>query len=127
MQNNLKVDSQVCKSVKQAYRVLGMINGTFVNKRRDIMIRLYKSLVRPHLEYAAQSWNPHFEKDKIALERVQRRMTRMITGIKRLLYEDRLRTLGLLETRRTRSDLIETYKFLTQKSRHQSRKILQTK
>ena len=45
----------------------------------------------------------------LALERVQRRFTRMIPGMKSLSYEERLRTLGLylLEFRRMRGILLK--------------------
>ena len=49
----------------------------------------------------------------LALERVQKRFTRMIPGMKGLSYEEQLRTLGLYsEFRRMRGDLIETYRIL---------------
>ena len=72
------------------------------------------SLVRPHLDYACQAWNPHFQRDIDVLERVQRRATRMISECRGLEYSDRLRILRLttLETRRMRADLLEVYKIL---------------
>ena len=39
------------------------------------MVRLYKTLVRPHLEYCVSAWSPHYIKDKELLERVQNRFT----------------------------------------------------
>eukprot|EP00061_Rhincodon_typus_P008279 g30747.t1 len=52
-------------------------------------------------------------KDVPAMEQVQRRFTRTIPEMKGLLYEERLRTLGLyLEFRRVKGDLIETYRIL---------------
>ena len=50
----------------------------------------------------------------LAMERVQRRFTRMIPGMKSLSYEEWLRTQGLysLEFRRMRGDLTETYRIL---------------
>ena len=53
-------------------------------------------------------------KDKELLEKVQRRFTRMIPGLKDVPYNERLQILGLwsLEERRIRSDLIEVYKMI---------------
>ena len=44
---------------------------------------LYKSLVRPVIEYAAPAWNPYVAKDVLALERIQRRASRLALGQKR--------------------------------------------
>ena len=96
--NDLKV-SQQCQ---QASRILGLINRTIEYKHTDILLRLYKSLVKPHLEYCIVSWSPHYKKDKILIERIQKRFTRKILCIKKFPYEVRLKKLGLwsLEDRR---------------------------
>ena len=75
-------------------------------------MKLYKTLVRPHLEYCVSAWSPHYLKDKVLLERVQYRLTRMIRGLGKICYEDRLEYLGLgtLEKRRNRSDLLEVFR-----------------
>lgn len=52
-----------------------------VYKNRDVMPRLYKALVRPHLEYCEQFWAANPRKDALALERVQRTFTKMIPGM----------------------------------------------
>jgi len=76
------------------------------------MVRLYKALVRPHLEYCVSVWSPHYTKDKDLLERVQHRFTRMIKEVRDKEYLDRLKELNLwtLEERRNRADLIELFK-----------------
>ena len=51
VQCNLKVDKQCCKATNEANRKLGMIKRGFKNKSKEIMLPLYKSMVRPHLEY----------------------------------------------------------------------------
>ena len=56
VQNNLKVSEQCSRSVKTANRVRGMISKIFQKKSKEIIIPLYKSLVRPHLEYCIQAW-----------------------------------------------------------------------
>eukprot|EP00061_Rhincodon_typus_P008434 g31030.t1 len=44
-------------------------------------LQLYRTLVRPQLEYYVQFWSSHYCKDVIALEGVQRRLTRMLPGM----------------------------------------------
>ena len=53
-----KVSSQCNKVVKEAYSILGVINRCFLNKTKDILVPLYKSLVRSRLEYCVQAWRP---------------------------------------------------------------------
>jgi len=79
-----------------------------------MMVNLYKSLVRPHLEQCESVWSPHYQKDKELLERVQYRLKRMIKGFSSLPYGERLLRLGFwtLEERRNRCDLIEVFKML---------------
>jgi len=69
------------------------------------------------LEYAIQAWFPYLQKDIQCLENVQRVATRLISGFKKLSYEERLRAAGLktLDMRRQRGDLIKCYKILTGK------------
>jgi len=94
-----------------------MIRRTVVSRDKDIILNLYKTLVRPHLEYCVQVWSPYMQKDKDVLEKVQRRATRMIRGYRTLTYEERLERCGLttLDKRRHRGDLIKTYKLMTNK------------
>ena len=112
--NDLKVEAQCSAACIKANRILGLIRRTVVNKRRTILTTLYKSLVRPYLEYSTAAWSPHYVKDREMLERVQRRFTRMVPGLGDLEYGERLGVLGLmtLEERRNRSDMVEMYKVL---------------
>ena len=56
---------------------------------------IWLSIVWPILECAAPIWNPYIRKHIIALENVQRRATKLIPGLNKMEYEDRLRTLKL--------------------------------
>ena len=47
-------------------------------KSKDVIVRLYKALVRPRLEFCVQAWCPYLRKDIAMIERVQRRETRRI-------------------------------------------------
>ena len=77
----------------------------------DTLPVLYKTLVRPHLEYGNLIWGPFNRADQKLIERVQRRATRLVPEIKGLPYPERLRRLGLpsLYYRRRRGDMIAMY------------------
>jgi len=108
---DLKWQKQCSEAVRKANRMLGMIKRNFVDRSQETIIFLYKSLVRPHLEYCCQLWRPYYKKDIKLIEGVQRRATKLVTGMQELNYNDGLKRLGLqrLEGRRMRSDLIETF------------------
>eukprot|EP00061_Rhincodon_typus_P014905 g42279.t1 len=64
-----------------AGELLAFIGRGIEFKSREAKLQLYKTLVRPHLEYCVQFWSPHYRKDVEALETVQRRFTRMLPGL----------------------------------------------
>ena len=114
---DLKPSKQCIAAVKKANMTLGMIKRHIVSRDKNTILRLYKGLVRPKLEYCIQAWNPSLIKDIELLEQVQHRATKLIPEISHLSYHERLKYLHLttLELRRHRGDLIETFKILTGK------------
>ena len=68
MNNKFKVGSHCAKVTKKTNQVLGLIYRTFSNKNKNIIIKLYKSLVRPHLDYCCQVWITHLQKEIDLLE-----------------------------------------------------------
>ena len=102
IQDNLKVDKQVAASVAKAIKMLGMIRQSFKSRDEKMMLQLYKSVVRPHVEFAISSWSPHFKKDIEAIEKIQHRFTRLLPRMKHLSYEDRLIKLNLTTIERRR-------------------------
>lgn len=115
--NNLTFEDHMNGKINKANSVMGIIRRSFVHMDKEIFLRLYKALVRPHLEFGAIIWNPTRKKDITSIENVQRRSTRMIPGLKGLNYEERLKALNLptLVYRRLRGEMIETYKIANRK------------
>jgi len=69
------VNSASKPHLREGNQMLGMIKRTFTSRLKEIMIPLYISLVRPHLDYCVQAWRPHLIKDIQVLEKVQRPAT----------------------------------------------------
>ena len=93
-------------------QILGLIGLIIVYKEKELIIPLYKTIVRPHLEYCIQVWRPYRKKDIDMVERVQRRVTKIKPKLRNISYEIHLKECGLatLETRRFRGVLIEVLK-----------------
>ena len=74
LSSNLCWSSHIQYICNKARKVLGIIYRNVspnINNSLTIL-KLYVTLVRPHLEYAAQVWNPHLAKDINCLEKVQK-------------------------------------------------------
>ena len=112
--SDMKVSEQCGIAARKGNQILGLIRRTIAHRDKRLIIPLYISLVRPHLEYCIQAWRPHMRKYIDKLERVQRRETRLISEISQLSYEERLQQCRLttLETRRIRGDQIEVFKIM---------------
>ena len=55
----LSFDTHIQKSINKANKMVGIIKRTFSFLDKQMFLSLYKSLVRPHLEYANAIWNPY--------------------------------------------------------------------
>ena len=111
---DMKVPEQCGIAAAKGNQILGLIRRNIVYKEKELIIPLYKTIVRAHLEYCTQAWRPYRKKDIAMLERVQRRATKMIPKLMNISSEMRLKECGLttLETRRLRGDQIGVFKIL---------------
>jgi ribonuclease P/MRP protein subunit RPP40 len=105
----------ILRSCTKAYKRWFMFFKFFKTTNPKILVRLYKTYIRPVLEFGTQIFNSNIHKNCKKLEQVQHRITKMI--IKRCFqnkstqgapYHERLALLDLqtLETRRLINDLV---------------------
>ena len=83
-----------------------MIKRCFTNRSQETITLLYKSIIRPTLEYASPTWSPWYEKDKDLLEKNQKRCLSLSRSPIHL---------PSLESRRNEADLCETFKYMKNK------------
>ncbi|CAH1269255.1 Hypp4131 [Branchiostoma lanceolatum] len=111
---NLTFSKHAQVQANKANKTLGLIKHTFSHVDSVSFSLLYKSLVRPHLEYATAIWYPKTKRDRDMVERVQRRATKLVKSLANLPYSERLKELDLpmatLHYRRQRADIIQLFK-----------------
>ena len=110
----LNFKSHIGSITVKANKVLGIIRRTFKYQSPEVFMNLYKSMVRPHLEYCNTVWSPYSVAEVKKVESIQRRATKMVNSVSENSYPVRLRALGMptLEFRRLRSDMIQVFRIL---------------
>lgn len=108
----VKFDSHFRTVTRKCYQTIGFIfRSTKHFKNVKSILKLYYAYVRSRLDYCCSVWNPYYIKYIDAIERVQKKFTRMLyykfNWIK-VDYKNRLRELKMhsLETRRLQLDEI---------------------
>ena len=80
--SDLKYAVQCERAAKAANSALGLISRSFHFRTKTVLVPLYKTFVRPRMEYAVAVWSPWMRKDEEVLERVQQRFIRMLSDVK---------------------------------------------
>ena len=63
----------ITSTCNKSRKLIGMLHRSFYKySKPDSTSKLYKSLIRPHLEYASAVWSPHLAKDIKLLEDTQK-------------------------------------------------------
>jgi len=68
----------------KANKILGMIKRTIISRESRLLLSLYKTLVRPHLEYCSSAWSPHHT----TLPKGQKNFWRRYRRIQRSFYNN---------------------------------------
>jgi len=119
--NSLSVSMQCAEAAKKEMKIPGLVRRQFKNMDRECFTLLYKTFIRPHLEYAIQFWSPYMKRDIECLEKVQRRATKLVSRLNKKLIRrwDSERELSL---RRHRARTTK-YNRLVHKFRHRSTRL----
>ena len=75
---NLKFNQHIQLKINMSNQLVELIGRSFKCLDYKTFCLLFKSLVRPHLEYVSSVWNPYPKKDIEATENVQRRTTQIL-------------------------------------------------
>jgi len=93
--DRLNFNEHIHTKINKAYSVLGIIKRNFKHMDSYTFAKLYKTMVRSHLEYAESVWAPSGMGKIDDLEKVQKRATKMIRHCRKMSYRDRLEHLKL--------------------------------
>ena len=111
-------DEYIRSAIAKANSTIAWVSRNVISRSADVMLLIYKSLVRPLIEYCVQVWSTIATVGNwqiiLELKNIQRRFTRLIDDMGLLPYTERLSKLKLtiLAERRSRADLIEAYKIV---------------
>ncbi len=100
---DLSWSSHISNICAKAHHVLDLLYRRFYgSSTQSSLKKLYLFLVRPHLEYACQVWDPYLLKDKKAIENVQKFALKVVTSRWDSSYDEQLELVELksLEERR---------------------------
>ena len=91
-------------------RTYGWLSRNLATRDRQAVVKVYKTLIRPTLEYASSVWSPSRVGMNDRLEKVQKKITKLVAR-NAGSYSDRLRTLKLpsLRLRRKYLDLLKVF------------------
>ena len=111
---DLKFSKHIRNMTARANSRVGLLKHNFEHLDIKNFLPLYKSQVRPLLEYCSSVWDPIYKGDALEIEKVQHRATKLVPCLKDLPYPERLKKLKIntLAFRRKRSDIIQVFRIL---------------
>ena len=107
-------DEHIRATYLRGLRLVGMVLKDFGTRQPTFLLKVFKTYIRPIVEYASPVWSPSRVGMCGLLERVQRNFTKRLVGAAGLNYSQRLEVFGLasLEMRRSYYDMLLCFKCL---------------
>lgn len=88
--SDLTWSEHILSVTRRANKLVYLLRKIFQDCSPQTAAKLYRTYVRPILEFAGPVWHPDLVRDSTLLETVQRRFTRLSYGRIRPTYEERL-------------------------------------
>ena len=104
--SELKFNQQIDTCTTSASQIAGWTLRVFHSRSKEVMLVLYKALIRPKLEYGCMVFHPQQIGEISKLESVQRTFTHRIENMDTFNYWERLQVLGLYSVQRRRERFI---------------------
>ena len=107
--------TEQCHAVaSKATRSVFAIRRAFQCRAKELLWPAYQTYVLPIVMYCSAVWNPAMKSNIDIVERVQRKVTKIINGLENKTYHERLQALGTLtlQDKRLISDMTVIYKCL---------------
>ena len=86
--DTMKPTRQCAIAAKSANFALSQLQRSFHFRRKKDVVPLYKTFVRPKLEFGVAAWSPWTEADVKEMEKVQERLIRMLSDVRGENYEE---------------------------------------
>jgi len=113
---NMSWNAHIAMTTRKANNTLALLRRNLHSCPRSTKETCYKSLVRPQLEYTSTVWDPHTKSNIKALEMVQRRAARFVSGkyCRQASVGAMLQSLGweTLQERRRQAKAVMIYKII---------------
>ena len=111
---SLQFSTHIRNITAKANSRVGLLKNCFSCMDKENFLPLYRSQVRPLLEYCSSIWNPILKRDVLEIEKVQHRATKLVPSLSELPYPERLKALNLktLAFRRKRTDIIQVFRII---------------
>jgi len=93
--SDLSSSQHINEIVNKAHQRANHIIRCFLSGHTSTLIRAFIVYVRPILEYNCVIWSPSLKRDIDLIEKVQRRFTKRLRGLKDLSYTERLLRLNI--------------------------------
>jgi hypothetical protein len=111
--SSLSFKQHIQSTVTKALKMYGWMMRNLASRDPDTVMKVYKCLIRPTIEYGCAVWSPSRSGLVSQVEKVQRKVTKAVVK-QRVPYEDRLRTLKLpsLRWRRNYLDILKVHQIV---------------